>query len=325
MMPSALLFVIGLCLSAFFSGCETGFFRATRVRLQLDAMSGDGIARGLIWLTNNPAVFVATTLVGNNLANYLTSLAAVLGAAVAWPAHAELLGTLTPIALSPVVFVYGELLPKNLFFQAPNRLLRWGGPLFMACVVLFSPASLVLWLLARLLTWLVGEAPEQLRLSLARQELQRVFDEGHDVGILRPVQRRLAQGMLALASIPLDRCTIPLTRPASVHLGTSAEEIFRIAARNRAPHLLVTETHGRRVLGYVRVSELRWQASPRLEQYRQLLEISADESPITALMLLQDSDEPWLRVVDAEGRAVGLLVVDRLVDVVLDHANRPVA
>lgn len=114
-------------MSAFFSGCETGFFRATRVRLQVDAMSGDEIARGLIWLTNNAAVFVATTLVGNNFVNYLTSLAAVLGAAVVWPAHAELLVTLTPIALSPVGFVYGELLPKNLFFQAPRGKVGAGG------------------------------------------------------------------------------------------------------------------------------------------------------------------------------------------------------
>ena len=76
-----LLFVIGVGLSAFFSGSETGFYRATRVRLTMDAMSGDVIARGLIWLTNNPAVFVATTLIGNNLANYLTSLGIVLGTA----------------------------------------------------------------------------------------------------------------------------------------------------------------------------------------------------------------------------------------------------
>ena len=33
------LFLIGLALTAFFSGVETGFFRAPRVRLQLDALA----------------------------------------------------------------------------------------------------------------------------------------------------------------------------------------------------------------------------------------------------------------------------------------------
>ena len=94
-------------------------------------------------MANNPAMFVATTLVGNNLANYLSSLAIVLGAAAIWPAHQDLLGTdRTHRACRPSCFVYGELLPKNLFFQAPNRLLRLGAPLFLVFAVLFLPASL---------------------------------------------------------------------------------------------------------------------------------------------------------------------------------------
>ena len=33
--------LVGLLLSALFSGAETGFYRATRLRLVLDAMGGD--------------------------------------------------------------------------------------------------------------------------------------------------------------------------------------------------------------------------------------------------------------------------------------------
>ena len=127
----------------------------------------------------------------------------------------------------------------------------------------------------------VGEAPEQLQFSLARQELQRVFDEGHDVGILRPVQRRLAQGMMSLANAPLAHYCVPVSRPASVHLGSDRAEVLRIAARNQSPCLLVTEARGRRILGYVRISEMRYDESDTLDQYRQLIEISANESPVT--------------------------------------------
>ena len=74
-----LLFATGVALSAFFSGSETGFYRVTRVRLLLDWLAGDRLARGLLWTTNHPSVFVATALVGNNLANYIASLAVVMG------------------------------------------------------------------------------------------------------------------------------------------------------------------------------------------------------------------------------------------------------
>ena len=66
-------FFIGLALSAFFSGSETGMYRVSRIRLVLDGLSGGRVARGIIQLLNNPAIFVATTLVGNNIANYLVS------------------------------------------------------------------------------------------------------------------------------------------------------------------------------------------------------------------------------------------------------------
>lgn len=320
-MLAGILFLIGMLLSAFFSGCETGFYRATRVRLQLDAMSGDRMTQGLIWLANNPAMFVATTLVGNNLANYLTSFAIVLAASIAWPAHQDLLGTLAPIALSPVVFVYGELLPKNLFFQAPNKLLRLAAPLFLLFAVLFFPASIVLWMLSRLLRFLVGEAPEQLQLSLARKELHRVFDEGHDVGLLRPVQRQLAQGMLSLADAPLASFCVPMGRATTVRLQTPAADVLRIAGRNRAACLLVSEARGRRILGYVRASVFHGRDASVLSQYDELQEISATESPITALMVLQESGEPWLRVIDDESKTVGLLQSERLFDALLRESG----
>ena len=72
------LALLGLLLSALFSGAETGFYRAMRLRLVLDAMGGDSVARGLLFLANHPSLFVATALVGNSLANYLVTLAAVV-------------------------------------------------------------------------------------------------------------------------------------------------------------------------------------------------------------------------------------------------------
>ena len=127
MIIAALLFLIGLTLSAFFSGCETGLYRVSRTRLVLDGLSGSASARGIVWLLNRPAMFVATTLVGNNLANYVTSLSMVMAVAAMFGANpsVELLG---PVLMTPVVFVFGELLPKYLFYHAPVQTDQIGRP-----------------------------------------------------------------------------------------------------------------------------------------------------------------------------------------------------
>ena len=51
-----LLFLAAIFLSAFFSGMETGFYRAARVRLVLDGMSGDKVASSLLWMTNKSSI-----------------------------------------------------------------------------------------------------------------------------------------------------------------------------------------------------------------------------------------------------------------------------
>ncbi|WP_372899678.1 CNNM domain-containing protein, partial [Stieleria sp.] len=193
------LFLVGLMLSAFFSGSETGLYRVSRTRLVLDGLSGSWAARGIVWLLNHPAIFVATTLVGNNLANYLTSLAVVMAVAV-WFHSSETAELLGPMLMTPVVFVFGESLPKYLFFHAPHRLLTAARPFLLAAAVLFAPVSLLLGLLGRGLQQLTGQTPFRVRLAMARGELDQVLRDGHEAGILAAGQRSLAQRLFEVGN-----------------------------------------------------------------------------------------------------------------------------
>jgi CBS domain containing-hemolysin-like protein len=311
LLPLGML-LLGLSLSAFFSGSETGFYRASRVRLLLDALGGDRVSRGLLWLSNNPALFVATTLVGNNVANYIVSLAIVLLAQLVFSqghAAADLIG---PVVFTPALFVYGELLPKYLFFHAPNRLLRRFGPLFLLFLVLFSPVAGLLWALGRLIQMLLGESPEHVQLVLARKELEDVLAQSHEAGLLRPAQHRLAQNLFAVGSKPVvDFCT-PLARIATVRKGTPSGEVLRLARHQRLPAVPVTEAKSRELIGYVRVIDLRLSNLGQVEQVRPLLSIPAAETHIGALLTMQTKRETLAKVVDAQGKTLGLVHVQQL-------------
>ena len=309
----ALVFgAVGLFLSAFFSGSETGFYRATRLRLVLDAMGGDYVSRGLLWLTNHASLFVATTLVGNNLANYLTSLAIVMAAA-SLASGSRLAELIAPLVLAPVLFVYGESLPKNLFLQAPNRLLRRGGSLFLGFTVLFFPFSGLLWLLNKLLAWLMGESPEQVRLAFARRELRRVMDEGHEAGILRPSQRALAQGIFAVANQSVRQFLMNFEGMPRARSDMSKDEMLRLASRYRIP-LVPVEEAGRpgHLVGYFRVIDVGLSANDTAVPVWRLLEIPEATSHLAALTLMEGADEPIARVVGQDGETLGLVTAERL-------------
>jgi len=307
-----LLFLVGLALSAFFSGSETGFYRIPRARLLIDALSGDWSARALLQLTNHPSLFVATTLVGNNLANYFASAAVVIATdqLISGSAAAQILAA---IAVAPVLFVYGELLPKKLFLTMPNRLLRRSGPLFLVFAVVFLPVSAVLWALAKVLEGILGESPQKLQRRLARAELRRVLEEGHEVGILRPSQRAMAQGIFAVANRPVTEFAV-----APVHLSGSREGVNRRAAlefarRHKCDIMPVAAPEDpSQLLGYVRAAELYLNESATEVPLRPLLDVPDDSMHLTVLMQMQDAQEPLARVVRADGDTVGIVTIEHL-------------
>lgn len=318
MMPIWLPLILaaaGLFLSAFFSGSETGFYRVSRVRLMLDAMGGDMIARGLLWLTNRASLFVATTLVGNNLANYVTSLAIVMVAENITNGRGHTVQLIAPILLSPILFVYGELLPKHLFLRAPNRLLRRGGPLFLICTGLFFPISVLLWGLNLLLARVIGESPQQVRFTLARRELQRVLEEGHEAGILRLAQRRLARGIFAVAKQPVRQFATRLRDVARARNDMDRQEVLRLARHFKLSAVPVEDAKSPgRLIGYVRVIELALESGDWLDRVLPLMKIRENETHLTSLIRMQTAKATLAVVLDVEENVVGLLTARRLRD-----------
>jgi CBS domain containing-hemolysin-like protein len=224
-------------------------------------------------------------------------------------AAVELVG---PIVFAPVVFVYGELLPKNLFFLAPNRLLRRFGPLFLLFVLLFGPVAGMLWALGRLLQKVLGEAPEKVRLTLARKELEDVLQQGHDAGILKPAQHRLAQSLFAVANRPVTDFAMPLARVVTARRGDGKKEVLRLARRYRQPALPVIDPQSRELVGYVRMIDLCLSGSETLSELRPLMTIAASETHVGALLSLQTRRESLAKVVDAQGKVQGLVYAQNL-------------
>jgi putative hemolysin len=307
MMIALALFLTALLMNAFFSGTETGFFRMTRVRLVLETMSGDRASRLLLWFANHPSVFVATALVGNNLANDLTSFAVVMAGDRMFP-QGGLLATLLPVAVTPLMFLCGDLLPKNVFFAAPNRLMRRSAPALLASAILFAPVTFLLWLLSLLLNLFTRERPQELRLSLARRELNAMLVEGHEAGILLPVQRTLAQAMLATAGQPIKSFAMPPGRAVRVTTTMPRSDMLRIAQRHGRTLLPIEDPQDkRRLVGFVRTIDLMLSDSATPPVPEPLVELDENETYLSALGKLGVAQDALGHVVSAAGKTIGFV------------------
>lgn len=309
MMIAILMFCAGLMLNSFFSGTETGFYRQNRARLLLNALEGDWISRGLLWAVNNPAVFVATALVGNNVANFILASSIGMVARLGFP-HWNAADVVLPALLAPLLFVYGDLLPKNVFLAAPNRLLRRCAIPFAIAAVLFAPISLVLWLTNKLLEVVGQKSPELLQMTIARRELGELLDEGQAVGLLQPTQQALAQATISLGPQSIAAFIEPASRFPRLTATQSPAEALTLARRSGQSLLPVEEMVGtaREVTCYVRAVDCALASDAKLP-VRPIVAVGEKKPYLATLSLMLAADAPIARVTNRKKQTVGYVTL----------------
>lgn len=301
------LFAIGLRLSAFFSGSETGFYRISLLRLNIDAQSGDEVARQILWFANNPGYFVATTLVGNNVANYITTLSIGVGTASLVQSQSELVEIVGTLLCSPIVFLFGELIPKNLYYRAPMHLLKRGAGWFQFYYRLFYVVSYPLIGVTKLFEKFGDTAHPTMELVLGRKRLVQVLHQGHQHGLLTDVQSRLVHSLLQSASEPVIESMTPADRVLGLTDTSSREEVLEYAARFGIANVVVRKTDSEDSwYGYLRVADVAVNRRPLSMLIRNMPIVSAQDNKLEALTAMRNAGSAFAAIHD-NGRFLGII------------------
>lgn len=310
--------LFALLASAFFSGMETGVYCLNRVRLRVRSDSGEPGARRLAALMERPDALVITALVGTNIADYcLTiSVAALVVAAGASTSGVELYTTLIS---TPLVLVFGGILPKDLFNRFADT---W-------MYVVSSPIALCRGLVRYSgVLWLMQRAPEALlrlvdpahKLAddavVPRARVRRLLHEGAARGGLSQFQRETIERVMDLSQVPLSRVLVSLRRAATVPETISRNDFLRIARMAHFSRLPVYRASPTDVLGYVHVFDILMdpQKRPIRDYVRPIFGLREDESVAAALVRMQRAHEVIAIVRDRRGVAVGLLTMKDLAE-----------
>lgn len=305
-----LLFLFGLRASAFFSGSETGFYRASGLRVAIEARAGDPLAKKIDWFSQNPANFVATTLIGNNIANYVTTLAISLMAVRLFGEVTDAIDVMCTLAMTPVIFIFGELMPKTLYYLAPQRLLRRDFRLFTVIYYILLPVSLPLIWLTRALQRLGGGSNEQLGIVFRRSRLAHVLGLGQNEGVLSSVQNQLIHGMFDNLGQPVSSTMTPIDRIYDIDESADRETILEIARKYGLPFVLVRSSEASSPKPawnyYYVVSELLDKSRPVQTYRRDLPRIHAKITKLQALQTLREADE-HCALIEREGQVIGMV------------------
>ncbi|RMF38374.1 MAG: DUF21 domain-containing protein, partial [Planctomycetota bacterium] len=225
-----------------------------------------------------------------------------------------------PVVATPLLFVYGELLPKYLYFHAPYRLSTLGAPLLLLFAALFLPLSLLVMALEVLWQRVAPREGVQEKLSLERQALQRVLMESQEAGILLPIQRELAQNIFTFGVRAVRHFANPIRALPWVTEPADRETILAQARRFNETFVGVLSKDKRRLVGAYLVADTVVLPPGQTPPLRPVPNIPANENALTALAKLQSQQAPVAQVVDAQGNPIGAVTLQRLTSLLVRMA-----
>ena len=165
----ALILLVGG--SAFFSATETAFSSVNKIRLKNMANDGDRRAKKALDLAENYDKLLTTILVGNNLVNIMaTALATVLFTRI----YQDLGATISTVVMTVVVLIFGEVTPKSIAKETPEKFAMSVCGIIGFLVVLLTPINLLFTLWKMLISHLFHVENDE---GMTQEELITIVEE----------------------------------------------------------------------------------------------------------------------------------------------------
>lgn len=260
--------IILLCLlfSAFFSGMEIAFVSGDKLHIEVLKKKGNLSGRILAWFTGNQSQFLATMLVGNNIALVLYGIfmagllepiiVSVLPSAIATDVIVLIIQSILSTFL---VLLTAEFLPKSLFLINPDFSLRlFAFPMGLVYVLMFPVVFLVVKLSA-LFIWMFGYRLSDEKPVFGLTDLNN-YIKNNILNIKEEeeaeIDAKIFNNAIEFKTIKVRECMIPRTEIVAVDVSDSLEELKKYFTDSGHSKVLVYKESIDEVIGYCHVLEL---------------------------------------------------------------------
>ncbi|MEP1096631.1 MAG: hemolysin family protein [Cyclobacteriaceae bacterium] len=265
--PSPYL-VIFLCLllSAFFSGMEIAFVSADKLHIEVSKKKGSFIGKILAIFSSNQSQFLATMLVGNNIALVLYG---IIMAGLLEPIIIQLLPQilLTDVSVliiqslisTSIVLLTAEFLPKSLFIINPDLSLRFFAlPMGLIYVLMFPIVFLVVKLSALfilLFGYKVSDEKPVFGLTdlnnYIKNNILNIQDEEE-----AEIDAKIFNNAIEFKKVRVRECMIPRTEIIAVDVTDSIDELKEAFMNSGHSKIIVYKESIDEVIGYCHSLEL---------------------------------------------------------------------
>lgn len=269
---SIIIILISLLFSAFFSGMEIAFISANKIHIEIEKKQEGFLAKILTMLTKKPSKFIATMLIGNNIALVIYGL--YMGELL-MSVFLNIQGTttgffnvfLTDFSLftqtlisTLVILVTAEFLPKVLFQIYSNTLLKvLAFPAYVFYILFWVVSYLVLKVSDFILKTFFKTDGDEVQLAFSKMELGDYITEQMEAveandNVDSEIQ--IFQNALEFTAVKAREVMVPRTEITAVELHESPKDLAKLFTETGYSKILIYKETIDDIIGYIHSYEL---------------------------------------------------------------------
>lgn len=312
----AALIAFFLFLEAFLSGSEIAMVAADRKRLNRFSHSGSRSARLTLQILKEPSWYLSTTLVGSNLAE-------VANAALV---TSILIGIYGPggdlyafLLLSPLILIFGEILPKSLFQQKADRWVLKIAPAIWAISFLLYPFVWFMSKSAQSIMRLLRDREDRVPF-VTREELQLLLRTEGEPSDMKPMEKDMIHRIFRFSETKIKEAMIPLVEVVALEENSTVEEAIALARQEHYSRYPVFRERVDNIIGVLHSFDLllAQEKDQTVQPFVRPISFFPETKPVDELLVeLQQNQEAMAAVVDEYGGAVGIVTVEDILEEVV--------
>jgi len=319
-----------LLLSAFFSGMEIAYVSSNKIHIEIEKNQGDFLGNILKRITAKPSKFIATMLIGNNIALVIYGL--IMGdVLVEWfrsylPSQYQLINyllndfsLLTQTVISTlVILITAEFLPKVFFQIYSNSFLKiFAFPAYLFYLLFWFVSSFIMWVSDIILKRFFKTEGDDVQLAMTKVELGNYISEQmesveeHDE-VDSEIQ--IFQNALEFSEVKAREVMVPRTEIIAVEINEPVKAISSLFIESGLSKILVFKESIDDILGYVHSFELF--KKPKNLKSATMPVVFVPETMLVkdVLNLLTKKRKSMAVVIDEYGGTAGIMTIEDIVE-----------
>ena len=263
---SIIMILSMLILSAFFSGMEIAYVSSNKVHIAIEKQQDGFLSKILQKITKRPSKFIATMLIGNNIALVIYGffMGDLLMGYIATYLTIEPNGFLAlfiqTIVSTVVILLTAEFLPKVFFQIYANNLVKFFAlPVYFFYIIFSIISEFVIWITDKLLKLVFKTDGDEVQLSFSKVELGNYISEQMETVKTEDEvdsEIQIFQNALDFSEVKSREVLIPRTEVVAVTIDRSPKELSELFIKTGLSKILVYNENIDNILGYVHSFEL---------------------------------------------------------------------